>query len=387
LTARERYDGIIQKIEEMVSTQCLQANEIADTIANDQNMSKRDLATVLGFLTGEQLNNYIRSRKYQAAYKFLIDAKTRGIKRSKAISRALEIADMKEQASLNKAFIRMFDITPGAAYHEQDASRLRAPKSWAEISNEATIVEEIAEVCEESETIFGIDRALYDRITKINDLEAFYGLPREYSVVAVKLSDVLNIKLEDAFGYVEGFKSERDFILDDEESTIEEINAVLADEWLWENASNPDLIYCCITCGISVSSAIWIVHELPSLGYGSIPSLSPLFIRTFQEDYPIHSRILMKACEYYEAHTNDTYTDADFAEFLDQIQMDKPIEIAFENMQYAKECDDDEFFAHDFLPEYAASDEMEFETWASQEFGNHGPRFDEEYDPDNPNHI
>ena len=71
MTARERYDEIIQKIEEMVTAQRLQAKDIAEEIAWGQGMTYRDLATVLGFLTGEQLINYIRSRKYQAAYKFL----------------------------------------------------------------------------------------------------------------------------------------------------------------------------------------------------------------------------------------------------------------------------------------------------------------------------
>lgn len=384
MTAKERYDAIIQEIERLVTTQRLQASEIAYTVAREQFMSYRDLATVLGFLTGEQLISYIRSRKYQAAYRSIIEAKDRELKMSRAISKALDIADLKEQSSLNKVFLKLFGLTPGEAFVQQDASRLTPPKSWSEISGGDTVTEEIGEVFEEPETVFGIDRVICERISKINDLEAFYGLTRDYSMVAVKLSDELNISLEDAFSYVEGFQAERNAILDDEESSEEQITEVMEDNWLWDNASNPDMIYCCINCGISVSSAIWAVRELPELGHGPIAELSPFFIRAFQEGYQIHSHFLRKACDYYENHTDDTYTDDDFYEFIDQLLMDRPIEVAFENMQFEKACNDDDVFV-DLTPDDKITDaELAFEEWASQETDYRKHRFDENYDPDNP---
>lgn len=388
MTAKERYDEIIQKIEELVTTQRLQAKDIAEDIARSQGMTYRDLATVLGFLTGEQLINYIRSRKYQAAYRFLLEAKARKQKMSIAISKALDIADMKEQSSLNKVFKKLFGITPGEAYYLQDASRMLPPKNWAEISNDSSATEEIEDHHDEPDTIFGIDKALYERISRINDLKAFYGLTRDYSSVAVRLSEELNIDLGDAFGYVEGFKAERELIIEDGADTKEQIASVLAKEWLWTNASNPDMIYCCITCGVSVSSALWLVRELTLLGHTPISSLSPYFIKAYQEEYRIHSHFLRKACEYYEKHIDDTYTDADFAEFLDQLLMDRPIEIAFNNMQIAKVYDDDDFFLDDCTYEDTVADERAraIEAWASEDAGIYGPRFDEDYDPDNPNY-
>jgi len=388
LTARERYDEIIQKIEEMVTTQRVQAKDIAEKIAWDQGLSCRDLAAVLGFLTGEQLIGYIRGRKYQAAYTFLISAKDHQVKRSLAINRALDIADMKEQSSLNKVFKKLFGVTPGEAYYMQDASRLLPPKDWAEISCEPGIIESLEEDSAEAETIFGIDRVIYERISKINDLEAFYGLTREYSTVAVRLADELNIDMEAAFGYVEGFKAERELVLDDEEASIERKKAVLDEDWLWNNASNPDLIFCCITCGVSVTAALWLVPELKSLGHYPISALSPYFIKAYHEEQPIHSQFLRKACEYYESHIDDTYTDEDFAVFIDELLMDRPIEIAFENMQYKKDCDDeDNAFAAVITPDdYATDAELAFEEWAAQETDYSGPRFDGTYDADNPNY-
>lgn len=384
MTAKERYDEIIQQIEEMVTTQRLQAKDIAEIIARDRGMPYRDLATVLGFMTGEKLISYIRSRKYQAAYRFMIEAKDQGLKMSRAIRKAKEIADVQEQSTLNTAFQKLFGLTPGEAFKQQDASRLIPPKSWDEISCEETMIEEARDSDDVPEMIFGIDRAIYERITKINDLEAFYGVTRDYSMVAVKLSDELNISLEDAFSYVEGFQAERDAILDDEESSEEQISEVMEDNWLWDNASNPDMIYCCIHCGVSVSSAIWAVRELPELGHSPIAELSPFFIRAFQEGYQIHSHFLRKACDYYENHTDDTYTDDDFYEFIDQLLMDRPIEVAFENMQFEKACNDDDVFV-DLTPDDEITDaELAFEEWASQETDYRRHQIDDNYDPDNP---
>lgn len=388
MTAKERYDTIIQEIENKATTQRIQAKDIAEEIAWDQCLSCRDLATVLGFMTGEKLINYIRSRKYQAAYGFLIEAKERGIKMSHAISKALDIAEIKEQSSLNKIFLKLFGVTPGDAYLLQDASRMTPPKSWDEISGENTAEEELEETEKETDEIFGIDRAIYERISKINDLESFYGLSRDYSVVAVRLADEFNITLEDAFGYVEGFQAERDAILDDEESSKKQIDEVLRDGWLWENASNPDMRYCYFTCDISVASALWAIRELPELGHSPITEMSPYFIRAFQEGHQIHSQFLRKACEYYGGHIDDTYTDEDFEEFLDQLLMDHPIEIAFENMQYNKAINDDDDYGTDLTPDDIVTDaELAFEEWASQETDYRGNRFDDDFDPDNPSDI
>jgi hypothetical protein len=154
---------------------------------------------------------------------------------------------------------------------------------------------------------------------------------------------------------------------------------------LWENASNPDMIYCCIHCGVSVSSAIWAVRELPELGHSPIAELSPFFIRAFQEGYQIHSHFLRKACDYYENHTDDTYTDDDFYEFIDQLLMDMPIEVAFENLQFEKAYNDDDDVFVDLTSDDEITDaELAFEEWASQETDYRKHRVDENYDPDNP---
>lgn len=380
MTARERYDSIIKKIEVLVSTKRISARDIAESIASDQGMTYRDLATVLGFLTGEQLINYIRSRKYNAAYLYVITTEKLDI------NKALMIADLSDQPRLINVFNKHFGLTPRKAFEIKDASRLCPPKDWEEISQGTKTAEATENTAVEPDTIFGVDMAVYERITQINDLQALYGLDLEYSVIAVRLSDECSIDLDAAFEYVEGFKAERELILDDEEATEETVSEMMSDEWLWNNATNPSMIFCCIKCGLSVSAALWVVEELPRLGHGPVTEMSPYFIRAFREGYNIHSKILRNACEYYESHIDDSYTDEDFEEFIDRINMDHPIEIAFGEMQYEKACreSDDDWCSYDPHDDTDATAIEAFEEWASQEASNFGPRFDEEYDPDNP---
>ena len=159
-------------------------------------MTYRDLATVLGFLTGEQLINYIRSRKYEAAYEYIISTKKLDI------NRAIAIADVSQQSNLNRVFRKYYDLTPGDAFRLKDATRCISPKSWDVISGSADIESFKDDDLEEPDTIYGIDLALYERISKINDLQAVYGLDRDYSTIAVRLCDECGIDLDSAFGYV-----------------------------------------------------------------------------------------------------------------------------------------------------------------------------------------
>lgn len=381
MTAKERYDAIINDIEDMTRNKYLQAKDIAERIACNQGMTYRDLATVLGFLTGEQLINYIRSRKYEAAYEYIITA------RRLDINRAIAIADVSQQSNLNRVFRKYYDLTPGDAFRLKDASKIIPPKSWDEISGSTDIEAFQEDDLEEPNTIFGIDFALYERISKINDLQAVYGLDRDYSTIAVRLCDECGIDLDLAFSYVEGFKAERDLILEDDEASSEEIARVLEEDWLWNNASDPAMIFCCITCGVSVSYALWMISELSELGHAPVTALSPYFVRAFSSGIQIHSHYLKKACEYYEAHIDASYTDEDFEVFLDQLLMDKPIETAFEEMQYEKAShDDDDFFTIGLAVDCTEEDEAELalEAWAAREASNHSPRFDDDFDPDNP---
>ena len=65
--------------------------------------------------------------------------------------------------------------------------------------------------------------------------------------------------------------------------------------------------------------------------------------------------------------------------------MDEPIEVAFENMQFEKACNDDDDVFIDLTPDDEITDaELAFEEWASQETDYRRHQIDDNYDPDNP---
>ena len=377
MSAKDRYNSIIQEIEDLATTQYLRPAEIAGIVATNHGIVYREMATVLNFMTESQLTSHIRSRQYNAAYRHIITSKTFDV------NGALMIANVADQSGLTKIFRKQFGMTPKQAFDLKDASKLLPPKSWDEISCASEVAEAVEPEVPETETVFGVDAAIYERITQINDLQAAYGLDRNYSTLAVHLSDSLELDFGTAFGYVEGFKAERDFALEDDERDEESISEIMTDAWLWNNATDPDVLYCYTRCGLSVSSALWVVQELRELGHGPIRELSPLFLRSFNDGWGLHSHFLKEACEYYEEHTDDRYSDKDFVFFLDQLRMGRPIEIAFDEMVFEKDFEEnlDDIPHMDFL-DYE-TDEM-FEKWASRETKYRGSRFDEDFDPDNP---
>jgi len=377
VSAKDRYNSIIQEIEDLATTQYLRPAEIAGIAAAKHGMVYRDMATVLNFMIESELIKYIRSRQYNAAYRHIITSKTFDI------NGALMIANVADQSRLTKVFRKHFGVTPKQAFELKDASKLLPLKCWDEISCATEVAEAVEPEVPETETVFGVDAATYERITQINDLQAAYSLNRNYSTLAVYLSVTLGLDFGTAFGYVEGFKAERDFLLEDDERDEDSISEIMTDTWLWNNATDPDILYCYTQCGLSVSSALWVVQELRELGYGPIRELSPLFLRSFNDGWGLHSHYLKEACEYYEEHTDDCYCDKDFEFFLDQLRMGRPIEIAFDEMVFEKEFEDSlEVIPSMDLPDHEA-DEM-FEKWASRETKYRGSRFDEDFDPDNP---
>ncbi len=382
MTAKERYNSLIEEIESTVTCGGLSASEIAVRISRKFVPMIGDLGEIMRFLSGETLVEYIRKRQYNAVYEYIVTATTLDLQK------ACFIPNLQEQSSLNRAFKRYYGITPTDAFTSKDFSKICPPKTWEVISQEKVAPEAAKSPLDDSDKIFGIDRSVYERITAINNLKTIYGLNGKVCDIAVRFSDEYGVDLEDAFAYIEALRNEQEITIEDKGCSLDGVSAeMLASDWLWNQAIDPSIIYCHFQCNISVSDAIWVVGELRDLGLSAIPELSPRFIISFCAGIPIHSGILRKACDYFDDNADTSYTDEDFAEFIDLILSDYPIETAFERMVYEKACDEafDELnCASDFTEDNSRADEyMEFEAWAEQECGYHLPRFNKDYDPDN----
>ena len=199
MKANERFNQTIDTIEKLVVDPAMDARSIGEAAARKNGIAFRDLSTVFSFLIDTTLNSYVISRKLDAAYRFLIHSET------KRISEAVEIAGYGDQPSFNKAFKRQYNLTPGEAFHEKDPSLCSDPITWEMLSNDLSFEtnrkEEDDKVQETK--IFGVSASDYDRISKINELESFYGLSRMFSEYAYELANEKGYSLEDCFKYAE----------------------------------------------------------------------------------------------------------------------------------------------------------------------------------------
>ncbi len=110
MNAKDRYDGIIEGIEEAVQNYSdYPAREIAGDEAENLGLAPREFSAIMQFFTGSTAIDYIRRRKLMAAYKYLITDK------SPDIQTAISYTDYDNQSSFTTAFRKIFDLPPGGA--------------------------------------------------------------------------------------------------------------------------------------------------------------------------------------------------------------------------------------------------------------------------------
>ncbi len=372
MSAKERYNAIIDDIEYMATKEHLSKIEIANRIQY-KNQDIPEFPAIFLFLTGCPLNNYIVSRKAQAAYKYIITAPDYN---RRILDKAIEISGREDDSSLSKLFKAQFGVPPKEAQKMKDTSKIQPPKYWDDLSQENSRLEKEELTKSTPQTIYGIEKPLYDRITSINNLKAFYGFDIMHCTIAVDVADTFCFDLSDAFDYINTIKEGLESMVDDTYSAT-----AITEDRLWRIAKDPEINYC-IACNLSLPSALKAISNLHELGYESVTQCHPMLLRVLV-DTSIHPFFFQEACNYYKGHTDDSYTEEDFAFFIDRISMDTPIEMAFEEMQEEKQWNEDDIFDIDPMDLDAKADEdaLAFENWAQQECDY---RLDPYFDPNNP---
>lgn len=201
MRADEKFNQTIESIEDLIRNTELNTKNIADMAARQSGLATRDLSTVFSYLMDNTLNNYITMRRLNAAYRFLIESPDR------MIAPAVEISGYADQPTFTKAFKKQFGITPKEAFEQKDPSRYLDPITWDRLSNDSSsqmIWKEDDEVKEL--TVFGVKISDYEKISRVNELESFYGLPRMFSEYAYEVSEKTGRTLEDGFRYAQSLR-------------------------------------------------------------------------------------------------------------------------------------------------------------------------------------
>lgn len=204
MNPKAKYDGAIEFIEtvicEGVSTK---AGEIADRVVREkgQGISSRDMSAIIGFMTGDMLIPYVKSRQLVYAYKTLVE--------DGDANAAIAYTGLGDQPTFIKAFRRQFDMTPLEAIKKKDSSLVTPPKTWSVISdsneNIGIYQDEEDDKSVEEDLKFGIASSKLDLIKEALDLQAVYGFDNDKSEAAFNVAEKYSISMRKAFEFVDDF--------------------------------------------------------------------------------------------------------------------------------------------------------------------------------------
>jgi len=131
MDTKSRYNELINFIEDSV---CEAIGEKSRDIAylvmknKGRGIPTRDMGAIFLFMTGDFLNDYIKKRQLNRAFKQLIESE----------NPIIEIAQDytgRDQQAFNKEFKKQFGITPTDARKERQYKLITPPKTWEVLSS------------------------------------------------------------------------------------------------------------------------------------------------------------------------------------------------------------------------------------------------------------
>lgn len=321
MNAKERYNKIIQVIENKAGDPYVTDVEIFREIARDNCLNLRDVNTVMKFLTDMRALTYIKERKMMAAYKHLISSEKMDI------SGAVAISGKDNHSAFDKAFKSVFNITPSEAFKKKDANLIVPALDWESIScetkNPVVSEEEVEQM--ESVNVFGVAKEQYAKIVEATELAEIYGLDTWKGNLAFELADRIHQPLESTFRFIGELAECGGGNLYDEEKD----ESFFCEEAFAEDADNTELQFLFFACGVSVEAAYDVIDRL-NVSEEELLKKDPRAIRAYSEEGEIRFSYLEKAIAYYDAHATDEYDEEDFERFLYDVYCDIPIETAFD---------------------------------------------------------
>lgn len=205
MNIKKRYDEIINFIESAVNEGFgKKAIDIADKLIKEkgQGVSLRDFGAIIGFMTGEVLISYIKSRQMVRAYKSLVED-------GQSIDTAINYTGLGDQPAFIKAFRRQFDMTPTEAVRAKNLSYITLPQTWSVISeeNHTTKVYESDEDEYNMKGVmkFGIAANKLDLIREVIDLQSVYGFSDDQAEFAFSIVEKYKYDVRKVFDFVDDY--------------------------------------------------------------------------------------------------------------------------------------------------------------------------------------
>lgn len=358
MNAKERYDAIISSVETCIRERNeLKPGKVADIVCQKAGYSPRELGNIFNFLTGRPLINYIRDRQMMHAYRSIIESD------SFNWETAISFTGHGDQAAFNKAFKRMFEMTPTDAFAKKDRSQLQPPQVWDTLAASEPLAHVKKDKVEEK-TTFGIKQEQYERIMEMLDLQALYGFNQMQSEVAFELAEKNNISLKDAFEFLDDFCIQH---YSDDDGVI-----TIPDQGIFKSqiSAYKSILRLCARFNLSIDEATQLEYEFTSVGVPLTKGNDYLVTLYLKHQYDIST--FFEMVDFFEDNARKT---DNLDEFLDEAFVVGPeaaLEIIHTDWNSLLDNYNEEAYNGAYLLENEETDFSNYE------------RFDQDFDSDNP---
>lgn len=354
MTAKEKYDNIINFIEEEIDKGLnVKASNIIGEIKNKFYIEERSLGQIFLFLTNMPINSYIKQRQLMKAAEVILDGGSN--------QEAIQYTGFSDEPSFIKAFNKEFSLSPTSFARVKNSS-IKAALSWDVITNNEN--EMISHKKSLEVTKFGVSIDIYKKVIEAENMQIIYGLNDNESEAAYKLSKAYGSELRDAFELIDELIIE----FEDDKFYIENFDDLVKDY--------DDAIWMFFNFNLSFCESIQFVNELKRIGIKDFRQEDPHVIAYYYETG--YDFDFVKEC--WEFYTTQNNCGVEFEMFMDFVY-------EYDSFETACEVLDCDISNMDFTIQDIELDEAELamEKWASEETNySNCDEIDDFYDPDNP---
>lgn len=337
MTIEEKFDKLFTSVEQKVKKNYNSASAIAEEIAQEFGMQMREMSCVFSFVSNQTLLDYIKERKMMLAYESIIESEK--FNAEKAIS----LSGLSDQATFNKKFKSVFNLTPTEAFKKRDFSLLKIKLSWNDLQTLNISSDLMARTSKPivSKTIFGIDKSKFNELKEIVELQEVFGFNEFQSQAAYYIHATYDISLNDAFAFVDEFYyNEQDSVLDPSDCSDREFDSFNFFDRIKGAIDDYEVRYVYFECDIdSIYTVYNVINKLHNAGEEDVTKvdIDVINICAYEE---INVAYCKRAVEYFKEHATDKHGEDAFDEYIDMILCNKPIEIAFANIIQLEDIDD-----------------------------------------------
>lgn len=200
MTLKDRFDSIINEIEELVGSGQHDITEITQTVARSHGLDLRLLADAFRFMTDMTMGEYIKRRLVICALDIKLECEL-------SVEDVCENAGYADAPAFSKACKKLFDYSP-AQFTKQMLSKYPPLFFDHLIADKETdqLESEILTTTQENNTICGVSVAQFVDIKQVLELSAIYGFTDEESEAVYQLAQRCDILIAQAAEFYDDFK-------------------------------------------------------------------------------------------------------------------------------------------------------------------------------------